>query len=275
MFSNLGLRDPLTQAVYQNKVDEAKESLPDGIDIRQMGDVPKSLWDNASHEQMVETLNSNANSATVAETSEEWVSLGNELTLHQKAVADAINDSLGDWHGEAGDAARRHLAQVAQWLGSTAQGSVLTGRQQQTHSQTLNETQKAMADNPPVPFSASAANARLASISDPGQLAAATMQELANQERSEAAREQAARIMNQFDDTVGSATDMPLFMAPPKLAGAGGASAAAGGVDAGRGDLRSLNESGNRPEMAGAGAGANAVADGIAGATVSARPPAA
>ncbi|MCR3722210.1 MULTISPECIES: hypothetical protein [Prauserella salsuginis group] len=234
-FSAFG--DAFTQALYQGFLTSDRAGMDEGLEIRQAGEVPRTVWENASHEQMVETLSSQADSAAVAETSEEWVKTGNELTLHQQAVADAINDSMGDWQGDGGDAAREHLAGVAKWLGSTAQGAVLTGRQQQIHSQTLNETQKQMDGNPPLPFSAGEANRRLADIGDPTAYAMAVQQEMQTMQESEARRGQAARIMTQFDETVGGAVDMPLFSPPPALAGprataSPGAPAAGGGAAA-------------------------------------------
>ncbi|OQO92235.1 hypothetical protein B1813_08355 [Saccharomonospora piscinae] len=211
-------RDELVQHVYTDRVSDARQGLDEGLQLRDRGEAPHTVWDNASHEQMVEVLGTNADSAAVAETSEEWVRLGNDLSLHQRAVAEAIEDSMGDWAGEGGDAARQHLAEVARWLGGTAQGAVLTGRQQQIHSQTLNETQKQMAANPPVEFSATQANASLASITDPVVYAQAATQAVAKQQEQQAAREQAARLMKQYDDTIGGATDMPLFTPPPPLA---------------------------------------------------------
>lgn len=223
--------DGFTQTLYQSLLTGDRAGRDEGLEIRQPGEAPRTVWDNASHESMVETLASQADSAAVAETSEEWVRAGNDLTLHQKAVADAIGDSMGDWQGEAGDAAREHLASVAKWLGSTAQGAVLTGRQQQIHSQTLNETQKQMDANPPLEFSATAANRRLSAISDPTTYAMAAQQEIQTMQESDARRSQAARIMTQFDETVGGATDMPLFSPPPTLAGPGASASASAALN--------------------------------------------
>jgi hypothetical protein len=164
-------------------------------------------------------ITQNANSQTVAHASEEWVLVGNELTDHQRDLADAINASSSNWQGSGGDAARQHLANVGQWLGTTAQGAMLTGRQQEIHSQALNETQKRMAANPPVAFSAQDANARLQQITDPIQFALQAQLETQTFKAQQAARDQAARVMTEFDNTVGSAVTTPQFTAPPKLPG--------------------------------------------------------
>ncbi|MFD2399389.1 hypothetical protein ACFSVJ_25135 [Prauserella oleivorans] len=98
-------RDAIIQTLYTANIWREESGLDQGLELRQPGAAPRTVWHNASHEQMIDTLTSNADSAAVAETSEEWIRLGNELTLHQRAIADAIDDSMGDWQGE--EATRR------------------------------------------------------------------------------------------------------------------------------------------------------------------------
>lgn len=211
------VKNTFTQAVYQAKLEASRQELTGNVELRAPGEPPRTMWENASHEQMVAVISSNADSSAVAVTSEEWVRLGNDLSDHQESFGKAINSSLGDWDGMAGDAARRHLAQVATWLGGTAEGAVLTGRQQEIHSQALSETQRVMADNPPVPFSAPEANARLAQITDPAQYAMQFQTELDTFNQQQAARGQAAAVMQRYDETVGGAAVTPRFTAPPSL----------------------------------------------------------
>jgi len=210
------------QEVYDRRLAEAQHGLDHGLSLRQPGAAPKTLWANATHEQMNEAISQNANSVTMAETSEEWVRVGNELAVHQHNLARAIDASTSNWQGSAGDVVREHLAGVGRWLGATAQGATLAGRQQEVHSQTLSETQMRMAANPPVAFSAQEANARLQTITDPAQYAVQAQQDLQTYRAQQAAREHAAQIMTQFDDTIGAAATMPNFPAPPKLPGASG-----------------------------------------------------
>ncbi len=223
------VKDHRIQDLYQQHLDDARHGLDNGLEIRETGGAPKTLWANATHEQMFTAIAQNANSGTMAETSEEWVSVGNELATHQETLARAISSSLGNWQGDAGDAVREHLAGVGKWLGATAQGATLTGRQQQIHSQTLNETQKAMAANPPVAFSVQDANARLQQVTDPVQYAAQASQDMAQYRAQQAAREHAAQIMTQFDETIGAAVATPRFPPPPKLPGSTAGGGASGG----------------------------------------------
>ncbi|AIJ22383.1 hypothetical protein [Amycolatopsis methanolica] len=263
------LRDETIQRRYEQRIVAVRDSVDDGVEIRDHGAAPSSLWDNATHQQMLDAITTNADSAAVAVTSEEWVRLGKELTEHQKNLADAINDSLADWQGEGGDAARKHLADVGLWLGNTAKGATLTGRQQEIHSQALNETQKQMAANPPVNFDVQAANAHLQTITDPVVYAQQAQLDQQALQQQEAARQQAARIMTQYDDTVAGATITPAFVAPPKLGGpnaqiaslrtgaTGPASARIPATEAGAAqaaNLRSATTAGV-PAAAGAGAG--------------------
>ncbi|MGW3966618.1 hypothetical protein ACWED2_42850 [Amycolatopsis sp. NPDC005003] len=211
------LRDKKIQELYQQHLNDAKHGLDEGLTMRETGGAPRTLWNNASHEQMNEAITQDANPATVAETSEEWVRVGNDLGTHQKTLADAINASTSNWQGGAGDAVREHLAGVGKWLGATAQGATLAGRQQEIHSQALNETQRQMAANPPVQFDLQSTNQRLMSMTDPVQYAAAAGEAMQTYRAQQAAREHAAQIMTQYDETIGGAVATPRFPAPPKL----------------------------------------------------------
>lgn len=235
------LRDQLIQKMYERNLDESKKHLGEDLRMRDPGAAPHTDWKNATHEQMVEAITSDADPAAVAESSEEWVRIGNELAAHQKNLGDAINASTSDWKGSGGDAARVHLANVGKWLGATAQGATLTGRQQEVHSQALNETQKAMQANPPVKFSAQDANRVLMTIKDPAAYVVAYSSAMKTYNDQQAAREQAAQIMTRYDQTIGGAVATPRFAEPPKLpttqysrsvkgtpAGGGGAAAPGG-----------------------------------------------
>ncbi|WP_410615017.1 hypothetical protein [Amycolatopsis sp. lyj-109] len=211
------LRDKKIQELYQQHLNDAKHGLDEGLAMRETGGAPRTLWNNASHEQMNDAITLDANPATVAETSEEWVRVGNDLGTHQKTLADAINASTNNWQGDAGDAVREHLAGVGKWLGATAQGATLAGRQQEIHSQALNETQRQMAANPPVQFDLQSTNQRLMSMTDPVQYAAAAGEAVQTYRAQQAARDHAAQIMTQYDETIGGAVATPRFPAPPKL----------------------------------------------------------
>ncbi|RSM39081.1 hypothetical protein DMA12_31290, partial [Amycolatopsis balhimycina DSM 5908] len=211
------LRDRKIQELYQQHLADAKHGLDEGLSMRETGGPPRTLWANASHEQMNEAITLDANPATVAETSEEWVRVGNDLGTHQKTLADAINASTSNWQGGAGDAVREHLAGVGKWLGATAQGATLAGRQQEIHSQALNETQRQMGANPPVQFDLQATNQRLQQMTDPLQYASAAGEAVQTYKAQQVAREHAAQILTQYDETIGSAVATPKFPAPPKL----------------------------------------------------------
>ncbi|PKV97814.1 PPE-repeat protein [Amycolatopsis echigonensis] len=211
------LRDELIQKMYERNLTESKQQLGKDLEMRDPGAAPHTDWKNATHEQMVDVITSDADPAAVAESSEEWVRIGNELAAHQKNLGDAINASTSNWKGAGGDAARVHLANVGKWLGTTAQGATLTGRQQEVHSQALNETQKAMNANPPVKFSPQEANKVLMTIKDPAVYAVAYAADMKTYNDQQAAREQAAQIMTRYDQTIAGAVATPRFAEPPKL----------------------------------------------------------
>jgi hypothetical protein len=260
-------RDQEIQKRYEQQISNARSGLDNGLELRANGTAPSTVWDNATHQQMIDSITQDADPAAVAVTSEQWVSLGNELTDHQQNLADAISDSMSDWQGAGGDAARRHLANVGQWLGTTAKGATLTGRQQEIHSQALNETQKQMAANPPVQFDVQAANAHLQTITDPVVYAQQAQLDQEALRQQEAARQQAARIMSQYDETVGSATSTPAFPPPPKLAGltARTATLPSGSASGGGAEQASLRSGTQLPGGADGAADGNALGGGGAG----------
>ncbi|QFU91645.1 PPE domain-containing protein [Amycolatopsis sp. YIM 10] len=191
----------------------------DGLELRPSGGAPATVWDNVSHEEMIAAISTNANPAAVAEAAEEWIGVGDELILHERALTAAIEDSTGDWRGAAGDTARHQLAEVGRWLDSTARGARLTGGQQRIHAEALEETRKRMAANPPVRFSAAEANAQLRQITDPVEYARKIEADRKTYEAQQVARAEAARIMTQFDRSLGETVATPVFAAPPKLPG--------------------------------------------------------
>ncbi|HWD02580.1 MAG TPA: hypothetical protein VG674_09030 [Amycolatopsis sp.] len=223
------VRNEKIQDLYEQKLVESKSGLNQGLTIRQNGGPPTTDWSQATHEQMMQAITQQADSAQVAASSEEWVRVGNELANHQQNLAKAIEASTSDWQGPGGDAAREHLANVGKWLGTTAQGATLAGRQQEIHSQALNETQIAMKANPPVQFDIQQANQQLQQITDPTEYASAAAKAMSTYNEQQAARGQAAQIMTQFDSTISSAVVTPQFPAPPKLPGSGGSGGGAGG----------------------------------------------
>lgn len=213
------LRDSEIQRLYAARIAGSRADA--GLELRPDPGAPVTLWDNATHEEMVSAISTDADPWAAGVTAEEWVGLGNELTLHQEFLAGAINDSLANWSGQAGDAARTGLAELGRWLGTTAQAATLTGRQQEIHSQALNETQRLMAANPPVTYSPTDAAAHLATITDPVAYAVQLTEDATAAVRQQAARDQAARLMTQFDQTIAAAAATPYFAEPPSLTEAG------------------------------------------------------
>jgi hypothetical protein len=266
------LRDEKIQKQYER---DSRLGPDEGLTMREPGEPPRTLWANASHEQMNEVITQDANPATVAETSEEWVAVGDDLGTHQKTLGDAVDASTSNWQGGAGDAVREHLAGVGQWLGATAQGATLAGRQQEIHSQALNETQRQMAANPPVQFDLPSTNRKLMAMTDPVQYAAAAGEAVQTYRAQTAARDHAAQILTQYDETIGGAAATPRFPAPPKLPSAV-ATATQAGTAGGTRPLTAWSTGGSSADGsaasfdglgggAGAGSGSSASFDGLGG----------
>ncbi|OXM59820.1 hypothetical protein [Amycolatopsis vastitatis] len=215
-------REPDTwYAGFQRALRQVPETASAGgdLELRPSAGVPATVWENVSHEQMMTEISTDANPAAVAESAQEWLRIGDELLLHERALARAVEDSRGDWRGAGGDAVRRHLTAVGHWLATTGRGALFAGRQQQLHAQALEEARKRMAANPPVEFSAEAANARLQGITDPVEYARRLGEDTRARQAQEAAHAEAVRIMTEYDRTLAQAVATPFFAAPPDLPG--------------------------------------------------------
>ncbi|RSM43655.1 hypothetical protein DMA12_18935, partial [Amycolatopsis balhimycina DSM 5908] len=215
-------REPDTwYAGFQRTLRQVPETASAGgdLELRPSAGVPATVWENVSHEQMTTEISTDANPAVVTESAQEWLRIGDELLLHERALARAVDDSHGDWQGAGGDAVRRHLTAVGRWLGTTGRGALLAGRQQQLHAQALEEARRRMAANPPVEFSADAANARLQGITDPAEYARQLGEDTRARQAQEAAHAEAVRIMTEYDRTLAQAVATPFFAAPPELPG--------------------------------------------------------
>lgn len=206
---------------YQQAVAGDTARLAEGLQVRQHGGPPSSAYDFMSHEDMNQLINTDAEPATVSAQSEKWVEIGNALAEFQSTFASAINGSTQSWHGAAAENARGFTADLARWVGEAGRGAQLAGNQQQIHSQTLNETQKQMAANPPTSFSMDGALANLQTITDPVAYAQESDAVWQDYENASAARDQAAQLMTDFDTTVGAATTTPVFGPPPTLTESG------------------------------------------------------
>ncbi|WP_020666317.1 PPE domain-containing protein [Amycolatopsis nigrescens] len=209
--------DSDVQAEYEKRLNDDAARMTEGLQLREHGGVPYSLYANASHDQMKELLDGNANSATIAASSEKWIEIGNQLARFQSRTADTIAHSEPVWHGDAADAMRQFFAQLGQWSGDAARGAQLTGKQQQVQSQSLNETQKKMPE--PVPWSPREETAQLQQITDPVAYARAADAMNGRWRMFESNQQEAARLMTEFDRTLGQAAVVPAFPSPPQLGG--------------------------------------------------------
>lgn len=212
--SDIGRQTVIDQR-FTSSATSAAGGLAQGLTTRQNGTAPQTAWDTTTHEHMNAVVNSTADPDTVSQSAQGWIDAGNQLGGHQSTIAAAINDSVEGWQGDGGDAARTQMAQIAKWMGVSAQGSALAGRQQDVHAQVLGETKKQMAANPPVAFDAAQANVKLQQITDPVQYGQQFKADMDQYNQQKAAQQQAARTMTQFDQSVGGASTTAEFPTPP------------------------------------------------------------
>ncbi|PWW50854.1 hypothetical protein [Actinokineospora spheciospongiae] len=155
----------------------------------------------------------------VGEMGEMYVEAGNQMSGFQGDVASAINNSQTDWQGTAGDSARQFMADIGNWVGKAGQSAQLAGTQTGIQASALAEAKNSMPE--PVPFDLKAANQDLATTTDPIELATKATQYMNDYRASQAAHEEAARVVGTYDGALGSSATMPAFATPPTMSGGG------------------------------------------------------
>ena len=164
---------------------------------------------------------------SVGETGDMWIEAGNAMTRFQSGVASAINNSEGDWQGQAGNSARTFMADVGNWVGNAGQSAQLAGTQTNLQASALAEAKRAMPE--PVEFDVAAANRDLQSTTNPFELMRKYTTYMAQYNEQQDAHEQAARVVSTFDSSLAGASTMPAFAQPPQMNGGDGSLTKVGG----------------------------------------------
>jgi hypothetical protein len=212
-----GVTEETGERFIADRVRSSRE-IATTLETRQNGAAPQTHWETVPHQRIDALLNSDANSAQVSQLGEQWIKVGNNLSHHQGAVNSAIENSRSSWRGLAGETAREHLALIGQWIATTAEGTWLSGQQQEIHGQILDETQRKMAGNPPVNFSATEANKQLQQITDPTEFSRQFQRNTELYHQQKAAHEQAVKLVTDFENTVSNNAIAPAFPTPPSIA---------------------------------------------------------
>ncbi|MBY8851227.1 hypothetical protein K7G98_23925, partial [Saccharothrix sp. MB29] len=128
------------------------------------------------HARLYEDVHHGGEPRVVGEMGDIWTRLGNQLATFNDAIGRAITVSEADWVGEAGNKARRALADMGNRAGETGTAAQLAGTLLTQQSRALSTARATVPPPPAHPFDARAVHERLMTITDPvafGQQAAA------------------------------------------------------------------------------------------------------
>ncbi|WP_158075720.1 PPE domain-containing protein [Actinokineospora bangkokensis] len=231
---------------YNQEMSAQARALAAGVDTRQGPGLACTNYMSYDHKALKPMVTEDVDPDQVGEMGQMYVEAGNQMVAFQSDVASAINSSQADWQGKAGDQARQFMADVANWVGKAGQSAQLAGTQAGIQSSALAEAKNSMPD--PVEFDLGAANRDLQTTTDPFQLVTKAAMYQEQYQRSQAAHEEAARVVGTYDGALGSSSTMPAFSTPPQMSGAGGDDGTGGD------DGRSVQKPGTGgPEITGGG----------------------
>lgn len=213
-------RDGRVEDAYAGQLGDQAHQLAQGVQTRQAPAIPQVNYRSYDHPQLKSMVTDGVDPGTVQTTGDLWVKVGNAMTRFQSQVGRAINSSQTDWQGTGGDAARRFMADVGNWVGAAGQSAQLAGTQVQLHSQAVETAKNSMPE--PVPWDANAALRDIATTTDPWQAMAKTAGYRARYEAHRDAHARAAEVVGTYDGNLGSASIMPAFSTPPTMAGGTG-----------------------------------------------------
>ncbi|MGH3624884.1 MAG: hypothetical protein ACRDQ5_24355, partial [Sciscionella sp.] len=206
----------------QQELSQQAKRLAQGLRTRPAPPMPNSVYGNVEHKSLYDMVNDNAHPSNIGTRADLWTKTGNQMVNFQDTVAKAINNSEADWSGAAGDSARTFMAKVGNWVGESGQGSALTGTQMSLHAEALSTAKNSVPKPPDKPFDIDAANADLQATTNPMAMMTKRAEYIATMNKQQADQQEAARVVQNYDNTLGGATTTPAFSPPPRFSGGGG-----------------------------------------------------
>ncbi|RKT57338.1 hypothetical protein [Saccharothrix australiensis] len=199
--------DLLDRQAAQLRAGVLTRSAPAGPAVHYLG-IP--------HQRLYDGVHQGVDPAVVGDMGALWTDLGNRLATFHQAIASAITTSEADWEGEAGDRARRSLAELGNRAGETGVSAQLAGTLFTQQSRALADAKNAVPPPPAEVFDVDAASERLMRITDPVQLARQAAADRAVFEQQERDHREAARVIELYDRTVAqTAAAQPAFAPAP------------------------------------------------------------
>jgi hypothetical protein len=220
-------RDNTVQNRVDSQMNDQASALGQGVQTRTPPAMSCSNYQACPHPDLKTMVTEQVSPETVGDMGELWINAGNQMVAFQSEVAGAISNSEADWRGTGGDAARRFMSDIGNWVGQAGQSAQLAGTQAQRYSGALSTAKNSMPE--PVDFDVDQANAELNKTTDPIAYMAKYSSFMAKYQAQQDAHLQAVQVLGIYDSNLGGASTMPAFAAPPAMSGHGTGSDTPGG----------------------------------------------
>ncbi|WP_436492749.1 hypothetical protein [Actinokineospora sp. HUAS TT18] len=204
---------------YSQEMSSQARQLAAGVDTRPPPGMQQSNYMSYDHSALKPMVTEGVDADQVGEMGDLYLSAGNAMAKFQTDVAAAINNSQADWQGQAGDQARKFMADVGNWVGRAGQSAQLAGTQTSIQAAALAEAKNSMPEEKP--FDVDAANRDLATTTNPIDMVRKYATYMNDYRESQAAHAEAARVVSTYDGALGSSSTMPAFAPPPTMGGGG------------------------------------------------------
>ncbi|SDD18042.1 hypothetical protein [Actinokineospora iranica] len=173
---------------------------------------PNAHYQGLEHEKLVE-MAASAQPGEVRTLAEEWKKVGAELARAAEALQRAAFGSETGWTGQAADAMRYRLGQIAEW--SMRSSEVFTAASQSIGEQADAAHLAKISMPEPVPYNPEQMAA--AAGSDPARMAALSWQLQEQFEKSQAAHSEAVHVLSQRDAALASTVISLSELIPPPV----------------------------------------------------------
>jgi hypothetical protein len=196
------------------------QSLRQGLYQRSAPAAPTAFYPAMSHQQLYDSVTHSANPGQIGDMASAW-SRSSERLLNasQNDASQVLASSEMTWQGQAGDTARMSVAKLVNLAGQTGQAAQVSAQLYQQQSSALAQAKNSIPKPPAQPFNAATAEQQLTTVTDPVRYLALAQQDHVQFVAQQQAQQEAARIVQQYDQVIiQTSRNQPAFAPPPQVA---------------------------------------------------------
>lgn len=191
-----------------------------GLYQRSAPPAPTAFYPGISHQQLYTSVTESVDPGQLGDMAAAWSNSSEKLLdASQSNASKALAASEMTWQGKAGETARASVAKLANAAGQLGQASQVSAQLYQQQSIALAQAKNSVPKPPAQPFDAVSAAQRLATVTDPVRFMALAQRDQAQFVAQQQAHQQAARIVQQYDQVVTQTSrSQPAYAPAPQVA---------------------------------------------------------